>query len=58
MSQTSHIDQEEENRFSPSDIFKRNKVVRDWFSGLVAGFTATTICAPLDVARIRKMVIV
>lgn len=30
----------------------------DWTSGLCAGFAAATICAPLDLARTRHMLLV
>ena len=36
----------------------RKPLLIDWFSGLVAGFVSVTVCAPLDLARTRLMLVV
>lgn len=39
-------------------FIKQNyKLLTDWFAGLTAGFVSVTVCAPLDLARTRQMLI-
>jgi solute carrier family 25 folate transporter 32 len=53
-----------ENRVSQPNLFTQGfysflsanrSLSIDWLSGLAAGFTTATVCAPLDVARTRHM---
>lgn len=37
---------------------ENRKLFIDWFSGLVSGFVSVTVCAPLDLARTRHMILV
>lgn len=37
---------------------KHSPLFIDWISGLLGGFASATICAPLDLARTRHMLLV
>jgi hypothetical protein len=40
------------------DAKKAKELKADFFSGLVSGLVAVTICSPLDLARVRYHVMV
>jgi solute carrier family 25 (mitochondrial folate transporter), member 32 len=57
MEKTSNL-RERKLGFPIQGFIKNNyKLLTDWMSGLVSGFVSVTVCAPLDLARTRQMLI-